>query len=141
MRIGPLQALRARRPVAAWLLTAGVLLTACSTSHSAAPASSRRIHLPLGTGCQQSFDLEGVPDSSHSTHPAAAVAQFLTTGSMAPVGQPVANPVAEGFPATGWRQTETSNDRVTFTSNGSTLVVTRVRPGVWQVSSGHSTTC
>ena len=142
----PLGAARLERLVPVALAASiAVLSTACSTTPSAAratPSSSSAVaDAPTGQGCQQTFVLRGKLESPSSAEPAAAVAAFLTKGSIAASGRSIANPVSEGFPAGGWVPGTRSADRVTFDSGGSQLVVDRTGSATWQVVSGHSTSC
>jgi len=60
---------------------------------------------------------------------------------MAAPGLPVVNPVSDGFPSDGWKATTSTATQVTYSSHGSSLVLTASGNGTWRVHRGSSTSC
>ena len=109
----------------------GGLLAACSTTPSA-----NRTSATIDTRCRRTFHLAPPLKSPGSSVPATAVADFIRHGSIAAPSLPIANPVAEGFPATGWTQAHTDGTGTKFASSGSSLILAKSAQGDWQVYRG-----
>jgi len=124
---------------------AGGLLASCSASASSArttvPPSTAPAHSLSGASCHQTFVLPGKSDCPSSPDPSTALAAFLRSGSMAAPGLPVVNPVSDGLPSGGWEVTTSTATQATYSSHGSSLVLTHSGNGRWRVYRGSSTTC
>ena len=100
--------------LATWILIpiSGGLIAACSASS----VSNSSISVPDST-CSLTFDLHSLSSPAAIT-PAQAVADFIQHGSIAQPGFGVRNPVREGFPSVGWKQSNGSENSATFRSGG-----------------------
>jgi hypothetical protein len=122
-----------RRALSAIVIIA-VLFCGCGGRGGSNNASSGK--LSVSSNCTSAFSDRTYSDLPHGASPSLAVRNFLLHGSLRGALAPVVHPVDNGYPKSGWKESNSEQNSITFKSGLNVLHVVKMSANVWEVDGG-----